>query len=70
MQRLEPVLFELERQKTPVLVVSHQAVLRCLFVYFLDLPVDELPYINVESNTVYQFTPRAYGTDVKKFKLQ
>ena len=70
MQRLEPVLFELERQKTPVLVVSHQAVLRCLFVYFLDVAIEELPFINVESSTVYQFTPKAYGTDVQKFKLQ
>ncbi|GBP95246.1 hypothetical protein EVAR_66589_1 [Eumeta japonica] len=31
--RLEPVIMELERQ-TNVLVVSHQAVLRCLFAYF------------------------------------
>lgn len=33
--RLEPVIMELERQ-TNVLVVSHQAVLRCLLAYFLD----------------------------------
>ena len=33
--RLEPVIMELERQGN-VLVVSHQAVLRCLMAYFLD----------------------------------
>lgn len=33
--RLEPVIMELERQEN-VLVVSHQAVLRCLLAYFLD----------------------------------
>lgn len=33
--RLEPVIMELERQKN-VLVVAHQAVLRCLLAYFLD----------------------------------
>lgn len=33
--RLEPVIMELERQ-TNVLVISHQAVLRCLLAYFLD----------------------------------
>lgn len=33
--RLEPVIMELERQKN-VLVVGHQAVLRCLLAYFLD----------------------------------
>lgn len=33
--RLEPVIMELERQEN-VLVVGHQAVLRCLLAYFLD----------------------------------
>ena len=33
--RLEPVIMELERQEN-VLVVAHQAVLRCLLAYFLD----------------------------------
>ncbi len=29
-QRLEPVIIEIERQRSPVLIVAHQAVLRCL----------------------------------------
>lgn len=33
--RLEPVMMELERQGN-VLVVTHQAVLRCILAYFLD----------------------------------
>ena len=33
--RLEPVIMELERQEN-VLVVGHQAVLRCLLAYFLN----------------------------------
>lgn len=38
--RLEPVMMELERQGN-VLVVSHQAVLRCVLAYFLDKPASE-----------------------------
>ena len=34
-KRLEPVIFELERQRMPVLVVSHRAILRCLKAYFI-----------------------------------
>ena len=34
-QRLEPVIMELERQEN-ILVICHQAVLRCLLAYFLD----------------------------------
>ncbi|XP_047059920.1 6-phosphofructo-2-kinase/fructose-2,6-bisphosphatase-like [Lolium rigidum] len=33
-QRLEPVIIELERQRAPVVVISHQAVLRALYSYF------------------------------------
>lgn len=40
--RLEPVIMELERQKN-VLVVGHQAVLRCLLAYFLDRSAGKCP---------------------------
>lgn len=40
MQRLEPVIMELERQEN-VLVVCHQAVMRCLLAYFLDKSAGE-----------------------------
>lgn len=38
--RLEPVIMELERQGN-VLLIAHQAVLRCLLAYFLDKPSGE-----------------------------
>lgn len=39
-QRLEPVIMELERQEN-VLVICHQAVMRCLLAYFLDKSAGE-----------------------------
>jgi len=68
-QRLEPVLFELERQKMPTLIVSHQAVLRALYAYFMDIDVNECPYVPIQMHTVYELLPNAYGCDVKTFKL-
>ncbi|KAF8397252.1 hypothetical protein HHK36_016162 [Tetracentron sinense] len=44
-QRLEPVIIELERQRAPVVVISHQAVLRALYAYFADRPLNEIPHI-------------------------
>ena len=45
--RLEPVIMELERQEN-VLVVCHQAIMRCLLAYLLDKPAgigdDKLPF--------------------------
>ncbi|PWA29451.1 hypothetical protein CCH79_00017098 [Gambusia affinis] len=59
-QRLEPVIMELERQEN-VLVICHQAVMRCLLAYFLDKSASELPYLKCPLHTVLKLTPVAYG---------
>ncbi|XP_041782121.1 6-phosphofructo-2-kinase/fructose-2,6-bisphosphatase isoform X3 [Anopheles merus] len=66
--RLEPVMMELERQGN-VLVVSHQAVLRCVLAYFLDKSADELPYLKVPLHTIIKLTPVAYGCKVEHIML-
>eukprot|EP00123_Amoebidium_parasiticum_P007979 comp18496_c0_seq1/m.19871 comp18496_c0_seq1/g.19871 ORF comp18496_c0_seq1/g.19871 comp18496_c0_seq1/m.19871 type:complete len:373 (-) comp18496_c0_seq1:342-1460(-) len=66
--RLEPVCMELERAHN-VLVIGHQAVLRCLLAYFLDMPAEELPYIKVPLHTVMKLTPVAYGCRVEQVPL-
>ncbi|KAE8292858.1 Inter-alpha-trypsin inhibitor heavy chain H6 [Larimichthys crocea] len=66
--RLEPVIMELERQEN-VLVVCHQAIMRCLLAYFLDKPADELPYLRCPLHTVLKLTPIAYGCKVEPFFL-
>ncbi|CAB1114562.1 unnamed protein product [Ectocarpus sp. CCAP 1310/34] len=67
--RLEPVIFEMERQKAPLLIIAHQAVLRCLYAYFLDLPSEEIPYLSIPLHTVIKLTPQAFGCNEKRFKL-
>ncbi|RWS15472.1 6-phosphofructo-2-kinase/fructose-2:6-bisphosphatase-like protein [Dinothrombium tinctorium] len=66
--RLEPVIMELERQEN-VLVVAHQAVLRCLLAYFLDKPSEELPYLKVPLHTIIRLTPVAYGCETTHIKI-
>ncbi|XP_055016305.1 6-phosphofructo-2-kinase/fructose-2,6-bisphosphatase 4-like [Boleophthalmus pectinirostris] len=67
-QRLEPVIMELERQEN-VLVICHQAVMRCLLAYFLDKTADELPYLKCPLHTVLKLTPVAYGCKVESIYL-
>uniref|UniRef100_A0AAY4E8K1 6-phosphofructo-2-kinase/fructose-2,6-bisphosphatase 2 n=1 Tax=Denticeps clupeoides TaxID=299321 RepID=A0AAY4E8K1_9TELE len=67
-QRLEPVIMELERQGN-VLVICHQAVMRCLLAYFLDKSADDLPYLKCPLHTVLKLTPVAYGCKVEMFYL-
>ncbi|XP_013864525.1 6-phosphofructo-2-kinase/fructose-2,6-bisphosphatase 4b isoform X1 [Austrofundulus limnaeus] len=67
-QRLEPVIMELERQEN-VLVICHQAVMRCLLAYFLDKTSHELPYLKCPLHTVLKLTPVAYGCKVESVYL-
>ncbi|ELK23546.1 6-phosphofructo-2-kinase/fructose-2,6-biphosphatase 3 [Myotis davidii] len=67
-QRLEPVIMELERQEN-VLVICHQAVLRCLLAYFLDKSAEEMPYLRCPLHTVLKLTPVAYGCRVESIYL-
>ncbi|KPP57875.1 hypothetical protein Z043_124352, partial [Scleropages formosus] len=67
-QRLEPVIMELERQEN-VLVICHQAVMRCLLAYFLDKSADEMPYLKCPLHTVLKLTPVAYGCKVESIFL-
>ncbi|KAK7044119.1 Fructose-2,6-bisphosphatase [Paramarasmius palmivorus] len=64
--RLEPVIMELERQEN-ILIVGHQAILRCLYAYFHHLPQADLPYIKIPLHTVIKLTPKAYGCDEERF---
>lgn len=68
-QRLEPVIVELERQRAPVLLVAHQAVLRALLGYLLGRPQDECPYMTVPLHTVIQLTPTENGYDEEHLPL-
>ncbi|XP_008317286.1 6-phosphofructo-2-kinase/fructose-2,6-bisphosphatase 2-like [Cynoglossus semilaevis] len=68
-QRLEPVIMELERQGN-VLVICHQAVMRCLLAYFLDKGADDLPYLKCPLHAVLKLTPVAYGCKVDVFDLK
>ncbi|XP_019437101.1 PREDICTED: 6-phosphofructo-2-kinase/fructose-2,6-bisphosphatase isoform X2 [Lupinus angustifolius] len=68
-QRLEPVIIELERQRAPVVVISHQAVLRALYAYFADRPLHEIPHIEVPLHTIIEIQMGVTGVQEKRYKL-
>jgi len=67
--RLEPLIFEIERQRKPVVVVAHQAVLRCLYAYFLDLPENMLPHLSIPLHTIIKLEPAAHGCKEKRLRF-
>lgn len=68
MQRVDPVIAELQRSDN-VLVVSHQAVLRCIIGYFMDKKPEELPYMEVPLHTIIRATTQGYNYKLEFFKL-
>jgi len=68
MQRVEPVIAELQRSNN-VLVISHQAILRCIIGFFLDKKPEELPYMEVPLHTIIRITSQGYNYKLEFFKL-
>lgn len=51
-QRLEPVIIEMERERECVCVVAHQAVLRAVYGYFTATPLKDIPRLDIPLHTL------------------
>jgi len=67
--RLEPVILELERQRGPVLIVAHNAVIRGIYAYLMNKTQAGCPSIDIPLHTVFKLTTRAYGAEEERFPL-
>ncbi|KAK3173141.1 hypothetical protein OEA41_006470 [Lepraria neglecta] len=65
--RLEPIIMELERSEN-IIIVTHQAVLRCIYAYYMNVPQEQSPWMEVPLHTLIKLTPRAYSTEEVRFK--
>ncbi|GAB5033839.1 bifunctional 6-phosphofructo-2-kinase fructose-bisphosphate 2-phosphatase [Nannochloropsis oceanica] len=68
-QRIRPIIVELERQRRSVLVVCHLAVQRCLYGYFMGTAMSEIPYLDLPKHVVIELTPGPFGTTEKAVPL-
>eukprot|EP01129_Flabellula_baltica_P006981 TRINITY_DN2667_c0_g1_i1.p1 TRINITY_DN2667_c0_g1~~TRINITY_DN2667_c0_g1_i1.p1 ORF type:complete len:553 (+),score=115.08 TRINITY_DN2667_c0_g1_i1:259-1917(+) len=68
-QRLEQLVFELERQEKDTLIVSHQATLRCLYAYLVGIPVDDVPFLTIPLHTVIVLNPKGYALEENRIEL-
>jgi len=68
-QRLEPIIIEVERCNTPIFIVGHQAVLRALYAYLMDSPPAECPFLPMPLHTVIELVPNAYGCTERRYEL-
>jgi len=63
-QRLEPVIIEMEREREYVLVVGHQAILRAIYGYFMAVPLKDIPPLDMPLHTLIGESPVNRGQQV------
>lgn len=67
--RVQSYIVELERVKQPIVVISHNAVLRCLYGYFAVLKIESISEIEIPLHTVIKITPQTYGYQEEIFSF-
>ncbi|KAK3111853.1 6-phosphofructo-2-kinase [Teratosphaeriaceae sp. CCFEE 6253] len=66
--RLRPVIVELERMTDHVLLVGHRSVARVLLAYFRGLNREEVADLDVPLGMLYCLEPKPYGVDFQAYK--
>lgn len=66
--RLRPVIVELERMTDHVLLVGHRSVARVLLAYFRGLGREEVADLDVPIGLLYCLEPKPYGVEFKVYQ--
>lgn len=48
---------ELERQRRSIVIVGHIAVLRCVYAYFMGVPLNDIPFQDFRFHHIYELAP-------------
>ncbi|KAI9674860.1 MAG: hypothetical protein M1829_003600 [Trizodia sp. TS-e1964] len=66
--RLRPVIVEVERTTDHVLLVCHRSVARILLAYFKGLNREDVADLEVPLGMLYMLEPKPYGVDFKAYQ--
>lgn len=65
-ERCHRILMKLVGTRENALIVAHRAVIQVILSYFLDIPGERIPDIEVKIGTIYELEPTAYCTNTKE----
>lgn len=66
--RLKPVINEMERSTNHMLLITHRVVSRILLAYFLNLKREAIGDLDVPLHSVYVFEPQPFGVEWKLYE--
>jgi broad specificity phosphatase PhoE len=61
LNRLQPLILEIERTHKPYFIVGHQAILRAILAYFYTLANERIPFLEVPLHTLFKFESTHFG---------
>lgn len=59
-ERLKPIITELESRREDVLIISHTAVMRTILGYYRSEDLSKIPFIKIDNNLIYKISPHPY----------
>ncbi|RKP39390.1 6-phosphofructo-2-kinase-domain-containing protein [Dimargaris cristalligena] len=68
-QRLSPLIVELERTTHSALIVTHNAMTRTLLAYMMDIPTTMMTTMDVPLHTVYCVEPKPFGNECRQYRF-
>ncbi|MBE3041480.1 histidine phosphatase family protein [Candidatus Bathyarchaeota archaeon] len=67
--RLEPIILELEREKTDLLIIAHESVLRVLYAYLMHCSTMEIPILHFPRDKIIEIIPAAYQNESQRIHI-
>ena len=67
--RLEPIILELEREKTDLLIIAHESVLRVLYAYLMHCSTMEIPFLHFPRDEIIEIIPAAYQNESQRIHI-
>ena len=69
LERLRYFVLQLTSYNKPILIVAHNAIIKVLLGYFEEKSHSEIPYSNIELNTVIKLSPNSKNYNIEYKKL-
>lgn len=67
--RAQKIIYEIENTDKPILIVSHQAILRVIYSYFMNIDNFNMTNLSIPLNTVIKLHPKSYQYDEERITL-
>ncbi|KAI0016214.1 6-phosphofructo-2-kinase-domain-containing protein [Xylariomycetidae sp. FL0641] len=67
--RLEPIILELEREQSDLVIIAHESVLRVLYAYLMHCSTMDIPKLKFPRNEIIEIIPAAYQNEAKRIHI-